>query len=57
MIHIPSHKELVLMKAFQLTRALFIKRTLGVRTAAGYLRNRGWSLDGALFALTVLRGQ
>lgn len=56
MIYIPPHEELVQMKSTQLTRALFIKRTLGVRTAAGYLRNRGWSLDGALYALTALRG-
>ena len=35
-----------------LYRALDIKRTLGVRTAAGYLRNRGVSLEQALAILT-----
>lgn len=32
-------------------RALIIKRTLGVRKAAGFLRNRGVSLDEALYIL------
>ena len=32
-------------------RALDIRRTLGVRTAAGYLRNRGVSLEAALLLL------
>ena len=32
-------------------RALDIRRTLGVRTAAGYLRNRGVSLADALSLL------
>lgn len=27
--------------------ALSLRRSLGVRAAAGYLRNRGWSLEGA----------
>lgn len=28
---------------FETAKALFIKRTLGTRIAAGYLRNRGYS--------------
>lgn len=32
-------------------RALIIKRTLGVRKAAGYLRNKGVSLEEALYIL------
>jgi hypothetical protein len=28
--------------------ALTIKATLGTRRAAGYLRNRGWSLEGSV---------
>lgn len=35
-----------------LFRALDIKRSLGVRRAAGYLRRRGVSLADALLALT-----
>lgn len=31
----------------QRVRALEIRRTLGVRRAAAYLRNCGWSLEGA----------
>lgn len=32
-------------------RAEGIKRTLGVRRAAGFLRNRGVSIEGALWIL------
>lgn len=32
-------------------RAKFIKRTLGTRCAAGYLRNRGVYLENALHVL------
>lgn len=32
-------------------RALSLKNSLGTRVAAGYLRNRGVSLDEALFIL------
>ena len=35
-----------------LHRALDIKRSLGVRRAAGYLRKRGVPLSAALFVLT-----
>lgn len=31
--------------------ARFLLRTIGARSAAGYLRKRGWSLESALFAL------
>lgn len=30
------------------TTALQLKKSLGTRAAAGYLRNRGWSLEGAV---------
>jgi hypothetical protein len=29
-------------------RALEIQRSLGTKTAAAYLRNQGWSLEGAV---------
>jgi len=32
-------------------RARIIKRTLGVKVAAKYLKNRGWSIESALFIL------
>ena len=34
-------------------KARNIKKSLGVRTAAGYLRNQGVSLEAALYLLTV----
>lgn len=36
-------------------RALELKRTLGTRVAAGYLRNRGVSLEGAIAMLAITR--
>ena len=36
-------------------KAQSIKRTLGVRSAAGYLRNRGISLEGALAVLVYVK--
>lgn len=33
-------------------RAMEIKRTLGTRCAAGFLRNRGCTLEAAMFILT-----
>ena len=33
-------------------RAIAIKRTLGIRRAAGYLRNRGVSVEAAVWLLT-----
>ncbi len=41
------------------SRAVFIQSTLGTRTAAGFLRNRGASLQEALMVLVgrcVVRG-
>ena len=38
--------------SYTIKRALFIKRTLGTRIAAGYLRNRKVSIELALFILT-----
>ena len=38
-------------KQAELVRATRIQQSLGVRAAAGYLRNRGWSLDSALWHL------
>lgn len=34
-----------------LDRAKRIHRTLGLRPAAGFMRNRGWSLESALYIL------
>jgi hypothetical protein len=34
-----------------LSKAPKLRRSLGTRVAAGYLRNRGWPLDVALFVL------
>lgn len=34
-----------------LDRAKRIARTLGTRFAAGYMRNRGWSIESALYTL------
>lgn len=36
----------------QVATAKHIKRTLGIKAAAGYLRNRKWSIESALFILT-----
>ena len=38
-------------KQAELVRATRIQQSLGVRVAAGYLRNRGWSFDSALWHL------
>ena len=38
-------------KLDQIERAEYIRRSLGVRSAAGYLRDRGWSIDAALWLL------
>ena len=35
----------------EMSRAKIIKRTLGTRAGAGYLRNRGYSLEEALSIL------
>ena len=34
-----------------LDRAKRIASTLGIRPAAGFMRNRGWSLESALYIL------
>lgn len=34
-------------------KARNIKKSLGVRTAAGYLRNQGVTLETALYLLTI----
>jgi len=41
----------------QLLKAPKLRRSLGTRCAAGYLRNRGWSINTTLFVLlrTTLR--
>lgn len=36
-------------------RSLFLKRTLGIRCAAGYLRNRGVSVETAVYLLATKR--
>lgn len=41
-------------RAWQRIRAYQIKATLGVRVAAGYLRNCGWTCEGA-YAVLCLR--
>ena len=38
-----------------LDRALMIKRTLGVRSAAGYMKLRGFSLEAALSLLVYMQ--
>lgn len=38
-------------KIEQIKKAKNLKKTLGTRAAAGYLRNRGWSLEAALFII------
>jgi hypothetical protein len=35
----------------QKARALIIKRTLGIKSAAYYLKKRGWSVEASLFIL------
>lgn len=35
----------------QIKKARMLRKQLGTRCAAGYLRNRGWSLDAALWIL------
>ena len=33
-----------------------IARTLGIKRAAGYLRNMGWSVEGAVAVLAIAQG-
>lgn len=37
------------MNQIHIIKANFLKRTLGPRVAAGYLRNRGWSMEATLW--------
>jgi len=37
------------MNQIHIIKAQFLRRTLGPRVAAGYLRNRNWSLESALW--------
>ena len=39
-------------KQTELVKAKQIKKTLGIRVAAGYMRNRGWSVEAAVCVLT-----
>lgn len=39
------------VKQAQIIKAKSLVKQLGVRAAAGYLRNRGWSCEAALFIL------
>ena len=38
-------------KREEMQRALLIRKSLGVRTAAAYLRDRRWSIEAALWLL------
>lgn len=42
--------------ACQIKKARIIRKSLGVRSAAGYLRDRGWSVEAAVYILAG-RGQ
>ena len=39
------------LKKCELIKARVIKASLGVRAAAGYMRNRGWSVEAAAHVL------
>lgn len=41
------------MRRKQIKRARCIQESLGTRAAAGYLRNNGWSLEGAVAVLCI----
>lgn len=38
-------------KIAQIKKARSLKGQLGIKSAAGYLRNRGWSVEAAVFIL------
>jgi hypothetical protein len=42
---------IIMTKQKELSKAVHIKRTLGIRAAAGYMRNRGWSCEAAVWVL------
>lgn len=44
-------KEVIVTKQLNRCRALELKRTLGIRVAAGYLRNQGWAVEAAALFL------
>lgn len=46
-----THINQAVKKIHEYQQAAMIAKTLGIRRAAGYLRNRGWSLEGALWVL------
>lgn len=39
------------IKQKEIIRAKMIARTLGTKYAAGYMRNRGWSVEAAIWVL------
>lgn len=41
----------VLKRGNEIARARAIQKSLGVRYAAGYMRNRGWSVEAARYIL------
>jgi hypothetical protein len=45
----PSHRAV--SKLDQIERAEYIRRSLGVRSAAGYLKRNRWTLEAALLIL------
>ena len=38
-------------KQQQIIKAKFLARTLGAKVAAGYLRNRNWSVEAAVWII------
>ena len=45
----PTH--VAITRLDQITRAIIIAKSIGVRYAAGYLRDRGFSIEAALYLL------
>jgi hypothetical protein len=45
----PTHRAIT--RTDQIKRAELIRRSLGVRSAAGYLRDRRFSIEAALYLL------
>ncbi|MFM6926974.1 MAG: hypothetical protein ACKOX6_00830 [Bdellovibrio sp.] len=40
----------------QMRKALHIKRTIGLKAAIGYMRNRAWSPEAAVWVLLYSKG-
>lgn len=40
-------------RRMEVKKARIMQESLGTRVAAGYLRNRGWSLEGAVAILCI----